>query len=173
MRVMSGPAAGALLLVLASTMTTACLTTERPAVQDTARLVAGALTMPASGEWQNGDEHLTFVATLVDSLTEVVELVTFGTDGTARRTLRFDARGALRTFDETRSQTAQVSDRTPTRMQVALALRFAGDSVVQRDKQVDGVAAPVRDYEITNARAHAAALLERFATPRTPPSPRN
>lgn len=157
-------------VLLLTTLTAACLTTERPAVTDTTRVVAGAVSLPATGEWQNGDEHLTFTTTSRDSTTEIVELVTFGADGTARRTLVLDARGALRSFRETRSQTVQASDRSPTRMQVELSLELANDSVATGEKRVDGVVTPVLDYEIATARAHAAALLDRFATSR-PPSP--
>jgi|APMI01.1.fsa_nt_gi hypothetical protein len=162
-----------LVVLVAASLATACLTTERPAVQDTNRLAAGAVSLPTTGEWQNGDEHLTFTVTARDSVTEIAELMTFGTDGTARRTLQLDARGALRAFRELRSQTAQASDRSPTRMQVELDLQFLGDSVIRRAKRVDGVDTPVRDYEIAAARAHATALIERFATPRTPLPPRN
>lgn len=148
--------------LLSATLLTACLTTERPAVSDSARQRTAAAALPASGAWQNGDEHITFTSATRDSLTEVTEQVTFGTDGTARRTLQLTPSGALRSFTESRSQTAQATDRSPTRMEVELTLTFFGDSATARAKRVDGTDTPVRDYEIDAARKHAADLLAQF-----------
>lgn len=156
-------------LLLSATLLAACLTTERPAVTDTARQSAGALALPAAGEWQNGDEHITFTTAARDSLTEVAEQILFGTDGTAQRTLLLAPSGALVRFSESRSQTAQASDRSPTRMQVELTLAFIGDSATTRTKRVDGADAPVRDYEIDSARKHAADLLAQFRAASTTP----
>ncbi len=156
-------------VLLSATLLTACLTTERPAVTDSARPSARVAALPSAGEWQNGDEHITFTAETRDSLTEVTEQVVFGTDGTAQRTLQLTPSGVLRRYTESRRQTAQSSSRSPTRMQVDLTLEFTGDSVTTRLKRVDGVEAPIRDYEIDAARKHAADLLAQFRAGSTPP----
>lgn len=161
-----------LLLLAASLAATACLTTERPAVVDTA-LQRGAVPLPVSGDWQNGDEHITWVTELRDSVTEVREQVTYGTDGVARRTITLGTNGTLLRFVESRSQTAQASDRSPTRMQVEMTLAFQGDSLVQQSKTVDGVDTPLRPYEVENARRHVSDLLATFAPTRPPSTPRN
>jgi hypothetical protein len=158
-------------LLLSATLLTACLTTERPAVTDSVRQRAISTALPAAGEWQNGDEQLTFTTVARDSVTEVTEQVTFGTDGTAQRTLQLGPGGRLLTYRESRSQTAQASDRSPSRLQVELSLTFAGDSATTRRKLVDGAEAPVRDYEIEAARKHVADLLAQFrAAGPTPPT---
>lgn len=153
-------------------LATACLTTDRPPVVDTTSQ-RGALALPASGDWQNGDEHITWVTKTRDSLTEVREQITFGTDGTARRTITLGASGALLHFVEARAQTAQASDHSPTRLQVEMTLAFRGDSVVQQSKRVDGVVTPLRPYDIDNARRHVTNLLATFAPARPPSTPRN
>ncbi len=158
--------------LIAVMLCTACLTTERPAVTDTTRQALGTVSLPSTGEWQNGDEHVAFTTTVADSVIEVTEAVTFGADGTARRQFRIAPSGALLSFQETRAQTAQATDRSPSRMQVEFSLTFAGDSAVARTKRVDGVDAPVRDYEVTAARTHVTELLSQFAASRTTPPSR-
>lgn len=158
--------------LLAVMLSTACLTTERPAVTDTTRQAVGTVSLPSTGEWQNGDERVAFTTTVSDSVIEVTEAVTFGSDGTARRQYRIGASGALLSFQESRAQTAQASDKSPSRMQVEFSLTFAGDSAVARTKRVDGVDAPVRDYEVTAARTHVTELLSQFGASRTPPPSR-
>ncbi|MBY0488337.1 MAG: hypothetical protein K2R93_00735 [Gemmatimonadaceae bacterium] len=158
-------------ILLLATLLAACVTTERPAAKDAARQRDEAIALPAAGAWQNGDERITFTTAPRDSLTVVTEQILFGTDGTARRTIELAPTGAVRTYTESRSQTAQASDRSPTRLEVELTLAFAGDSAVTRRKRVDGTDAPVRDYEIDAARKHVADLLAQFrpAGP-TPPT---
>lgn len=156
--------------------TAACRSADRAGANraDTVGASAGtSVSLPESGEWQNGDERLTFTATRRDSLTDVTELVTFGTDGTARRTFTVGPRGDLRAFTESRTQTVQAGDRSPTRMQVDWSFRVAGDSVVQRVKRIDGAPAEVRDYEISSARAHVRDLLAAMAPPSGMPSSRH
>jgi hypothetical protein len=160
-------------ILLTATVLSACLTTDRPSVADSARATMGAPVLPASGTWQDGDEEVRFATVVRDTITEVAEQITFGTDGIARRTVRIGPQGHLLSFSETRTQTAQATDRSPSTMEVEVMLEFAADSVVRRTKRVDGVAAPVREYEIAAARAHVAALLTQFATPRPTLPPRN
>lgn len=159
------------LLMVASL--SACLTTDRPAVSDSNRTRVGAPALPASGTWQDGDEQVRFATIVRDTITEIDEEIAFGTDGLARRTIRIGPEARLLSFTETRTQTAQASDRSPSRMEVELDLAFRADSAVRRSKRVDGVDAPVRDYEIAAARSHVTALLAQFATPRPTLPPRN
>jgi hypothetical protein len=148
----------------------ACATAERPGAADSAT-AATTTVAPDTGDWSDGDERIAWSSDIVDgAITEITEQVTFGTDGRAERVLRFTPQGALTQFTETRTQTAQVANRTPAPMTVALRLAFAGDSVVSVSKTVDGADAPLQPYEIDTIKRHAAAI---YAHLRQPTSSRN
>jgi hypothetical protein len=133
-----------------------------------------AATAPAvadSGALQDGDENIAWTSRITDgAIAEITEQVTFGSDGTAQRVLRFAKDGALTEYSETRTQVAQQTDKSPAPMTVALQLRFSGDSVTASSKTVDGTDTPLRPYEVDNIRRHASTILERL---RTPAAPRN
>ena len=153
----------------------ACGGTDRAASDSTAtssaNAASSAMATADSGALQDGDEDIAWTSNITDgAITEITEQVTFGTDGTAQRVLRFSKDGALMEYTETRTQVAQQSDKSPAPMTVTMGLTFAGDSVRTSSKTVDGASTPVRPYEVDNIRRHATTILERL---RTPAAPRN
>ena len=164
-----------LVLALSAGALLACGGTDRAASDSTTASSAAAATATMatadSGAMQDGDENIAWTSNITDgAITEITEQVTFGTDGTAKRVLRFSKDGALLEYTETRTQVAQQSDKSPAPMTVAMQLTFAGDSVSTSSKTVDGATTPVRPYEVDNIRRHATGILERL---RTPSAPRN
>lgn len=124
-----------------------------------------------TGTFADGDEQIRWTRASSDSGVLVSETLTFGTDGTGTRRLLFTTDGALRAFDESRTQTMQASDRTPTPMRVDVRFAFDGNRTIHAEKRVDGRATDVRDYESTNVRRHADAVRAVVwrTPPRTPP----
>jgi hypothetical protein len=135
-------------------------------------------TLPPTGTDANapvtvndGDETLALTSDEQGDDVTLVATGTFGTDGQVQHTIHTDTSGVVRSIEETRTQTAQASDRSPTTMRVTLILTFDGDRVVKSVKKVDGQERPVRPYEIDTARRRAA-LLFRLRR-RAPQTPRN
>jgi hypothetical protein len=161
-----------LVLSLAAGTLLACAGSDRTASDSTTAATASAAKATAdSGALQDGDENIAWTSNITDgAITEITEQVTFGTDGTAQRVLRFSKDGALTEYSETRTQVAQQSDKSPAPMTVTLQMTFAGDSVSTSSKTVDGTDTPIRPYEVDNIRRHATSILERL---RTPAAPRN
>ena len=161
-----------LALALATGVLLACTGTDRAQTDSASALTTAAATAAAdSGEMQDGDENIAWTSSITEgAITEITEQVTFGTDGTAKRVLRFSKEGALTAYTETRTQVAQQSDKSPAPMMVAMQLTFAGDSLTASSKTVDGADTPIRPYEVDNIRRHASTILERL---RTPAAPRN
>lgn len=149
-------------LLLASALA-ACTGEQRASDLASRHVAVGADT----GSFTDGDEQIRWTRTTTDSGVVVSESLTFGTDGTGTRRVLFTADGVLRTFDESRTQTMQATDRSPAPMRVELRFTFEGDRATHGEKQVDGRPADLRDYESTNARRHADAL--RAVVWRTPP----
>lgn len=149
-------------LALSSTLA-ACDGDQRSSDAAARQVAAGADT----GTFADGDEQIHWTRIATDSGVMVTETLTFGTDGTGSRLLRFTADGAIRAFEESRTQTMQTSDRTPVPTRVNLRLAFDGDRTTIAEKHVDGRPTELRDYESTNARRHADAV--RAVVWRTPP----
>jgi hypothetical protein len=161
------------LLALSASALFACAGADRTPSDSAAAASASAATAATadSGALQDGDENIAWTSNITaGAITEITEQVTFGTDGTAQRVLRFSKDGALTEYSETRTQVAQQSDKSPTPMTVTMRLTFAGDSVSTSSKTVDGAETPIRPYEVDNIRRHASSILERL---RTPAAPRN
>lgn len=137
------------------------------AADSTASSAALAVTgTPSEGQWQDGDEQIAWSSKIERGvITEITEQVTFGTDGTAERVLRFTNTGVLSGYRETRTQTAQQTDRSPAPMTVQIDLAFEGDSVTSQHKTVDGVDTPIRPYEIDNVKRHARTIYEYLRAP--------
>lgn len=164
-----------LALALATGVLLACTGTDRAQTDSvtamTTAAAAAATAAADSGEMQDGDENIAWTSSISEgAITEITEQVTFGSDGSAKRVLRFSKEGALIAYTETRTQVAQQSDKSPAPMTVAMQLTFVGDSVSASSKTVDGADTPVRPYEVENIRRHAATILDRL---RTPAAPRN
>lgn len=120
----------------------------------------GDLASDLSGQWQEGDERISWREERTDgAITRITETATFGSDGHLSRDLRYTREGTLLTFSETRTQTMQSPDRTPSPMDVRVTLEMAGDAVVRSDKLVDGKPVALRSFEIDYVRRHAEQML--------------
>lgn len=151
-----------LVLSVAALSLLACSKADRPDSMDSANAVTNAVTTAVSadtGDWADGDERIAWSSDIVDgAITEITEQVTFGTDGRAERVLRFTPEGVLTQYAETRTQTAQASDRTPESMTVDVRLTFAGDSLTSATKTADGADTALQPYEIDTIKRHAVAI---------------
>lgn len=129
------------------------------ALRDTPAEVARPVS--DSGVLQEGDETIRWRSTeQAGVIVSISEQVTFGTDGRLERTLTYDSTGVLQQVRESRTQTVQHSDRSPSIMMVTIELSLAADSVTRASKQVDGAMGTVEPYEVDRIRRHAVAMLQ-------------
>ncbi len=150
----------------------ACAPADRPATDSVGASapLGAAIDAKAQGTWQDGDEVISWTSTVEQGvLTSIAEQVTFGTDGKAERALQFANDGSLSSYRETRTQTVQQPDRSPAPMTVQIEVTFAGNSLAEQRKTVDGAETPIRPYEIDNIRRHARAIFDHVRL--APPAP--
>ncbi len=112
------------------------------------------------GHWQGTDARSTWHAILSGPHVVQLDEVALATDSSrAMRQIQLDTTGRLTAVREERLLVVRGQAVVPDTVRTVIALAWQGDSLAQRDKQVNGAARPLQPYELDNLRRHVDELL--------------
>ncbi|MEI6739487.1 MAG: hypothetical protein WCK74_04165 [Gemmatimonadaceae bacterium] len=122
------------------------------------------------GHWQGTDARSTWHAILSGPHVVQLDEVALSTDSSrAMRQIQLDTTGRLTAVREERLLVVRGQAVVPDTVRTVIALAWQGDSLTQRDKQVNGTPRPLQPYELDNLRRHVDELLVLVRTGTTTP----